>query len=245
MADEHEPRFLIETGLAARVAAVAEEALAGLGLRLVRVKILGAKGPAGPQTVQIMAERPDGTMSVEDCEEASKAISPALDVEDPVPGLYNLEVSSPGIDRPLVRAGDFERWAGHEAKIELRVPLEGRKRFRGIIRGIEGEAALIELPDQDGEEVVASLALDDIGEARLVLTDDLIRDSLRRAKQAGRVADEGMEAAEGEEDAAVPSPVSPAKPAPRAWARPASRPGRPARGPGRFARPKQTDLPKE
>lgn len=251
MADEHEPRFLIETGLAARVAAVAEEALAGLGLRLVRVKILGARGPSGSQTVQIMAERPDGTMSVEDCEEASKAISPALDVEDPVPGVYSLEVSSPGIDRPLVRAGDFERWAGHEAKIELRVPLEGRKRFRGIIRGIEGEAALIELPDQDGEEVVASLALDDIGEARLVLTDELIRDSLRRAKQAGRATDEEREEAEGEEAPAAPSPASSAKPAPRAWTRPAPqpgrpvRPGRPARGPGRFARPKQTDLPKE
>ena len=235
MADEDEPRFLIETGLAARVAAVAEEALAGLGLRLVRVKIIGGSGK-GSQTVQIMAERPDGTMSVEDCEEASRAVSPALDVEDPVPGVYNLEVSSPGIDRPLVRASDFERWTGHEAKIELRAPLEGRKRFRGIIRGLDGGAALIELPDQDGEELTASLALDDIAEARLVLTDDLIRESLRRAKRAGPDQDVP------DEDAAAPdaAPEVSAKAAPAAWTKPSPRPAKPARGPGRFARSRQT-----
>lgn len=247
MADETEPRFLTETGLAARVATIVEEALAPLGLRLVRVKILGGSGKVS-QTVQVMAERPDGTMSVEDCEEASKAISPALDVEDPVPGLYNLEVSSPGIDRPLVRPSDFERWAGHEAKIELRHPLEGRKRFRGIIRGLEGDAALIELPDQSEEgeehEVVASLALDDIGEARLVLTDDLIRESLRRAKQEeqGVATDESGDDAEALADAPKPSGR---KPAPRAWTKPTPRAGKPARGPGRFARSKQTEHPKE
>jgi len=245
MAEETEPRFLTETGLAARVAAVAEEALAGLGLRLVRVKIIGGAGKA-PQTVQIMAERPDGSMSVEDCEEASKAISPALDVEDPVPGLYNLEVSSPGIDRPLVRAGDFERWAGHEAKIELRNPLEGRKRFRGVIRGVEDGAALIELPEEDGEEVVASLALDDIAEARLVLTDDLIRDSLRRAKQAGRNPDASDEAEDGEEPEAGEDEAAPApKPARKTWTKPTTRAAKPARGPGRFARPRQTTSSEE
>jgi ribosome maturation factor RimP len=236
MADEHEPRFLTETGLAARVAVIAEEALATVGLRLVRVKILGG----ATQTVQIMAERPDGTMSVEDCEEASKAISPALDVEDPVPGMYNLEVSSPGIDRPLVRPSDFERWAGHEAKIELRNPLEGRKRFRGIIRGLDGEAALIELPEQDGEEVVASLALDDIGEARLVLTDDLIRESLRRAKRAEDDTDAGEDSGEPPAEAA-PAPEAP----PKSWTKSTSRPAKPVRGPGRFTRSKETNLSEE
>ena len=245
MADDNEPRYLTETGLAARVAAIAEEALAGLGLRLVRVKLTAGQGT---QIVQIMAERPDGTMSVEDCEEASKAISPALDVEDPVPGEYNLEVSSPGIDRPLVRAGDFERWAGHEAKIELRVPLEGRKRFRGLIRGIEDGAALIELPDgDDGEEILASLALDDIGEARLVLTDDLIRESLRRAKREEQgLVDDGTEG-EIEDDAPAgdePQPKA-AKAAKPAWTKKQPRAGRPARGPGRFARPKPTNLSEE
>lgn len=243
MAEETEPRFLIETGLAARVAAVAEEALAGLGLRLVRVKILGGSGKTS-QTVQIMAERPDGSMSVEDCEAASKAISPALDVEDPVPGIYNLEVSSPGIDRPLVRASDFERWAGHEAKIELHRPLEGRKRFRGIIRGIADGTALIDLPEEDGEEVTASLALADIGEARLMLTDDLIRDALRRAKQEEQSADAPDGAEEGEEPESAAAAETP-KPARKAWTKRTTRAAKPARGPGRFARAKQTTSSEE
>lgn len=223
MSDVDEPRFLTETGAAARVAAIAERALAGIGLRLVRVKI--SSGTTA--TVQIMAERSDGSMTVEDCEAASKALSPALDVDDPVAGAYHLEVSSPGIDRPLVRAGDFERWAGHEAKVELAVPLAGRKRFRGIIRGVEGETALIELPDSpDGEEIVAALALNDIGEARLVMTDALIRESLRRGKRRSDEADD-----EAEDEA----PAEEARPGP---ARPKRAP-RP-KGPGRFARSKTT-----
>lgn len=223
MRDETEDRFITETGLAARIAAVAEQALASVGLRLVRVKVSGQNG----QTVQIMAERPDGGMSVEDCEEASKALSPALDVADPIPGAYTLEVSSPGIDRPLVRPGDFVRWTGHEAKVELATPLEGRKRFRGVIRGVEAGAALLELtgrpadPDRDGgETVTAQLAFADIGEARLVMTDALIRDSLRRGKRDAEADGDDPTAAGDEPAAAAP---------PRA---------KPARGPGRFARTK-------
>ena len=220
MADDSEDRFLTETGVAARVAHVAETALAPLGLRLVRVKLAA---PGGTPTVQIMAERPDGTMSVDDCEAASKALSPALDVADPVSGAYSLEVSSPGIDRPLVRPSDFERWAGHEAKIELAVPLEGRKRFRGIVRGLRDGQALIELPDgQDGEEVTAALALADIGEARLMLTDALIRDSLRRGKRA---------AAERDDEADTPGEPRDAPARPKAA-------GPKIKGPGRFARRK-------
>src|SRR5215203_3632448 len=134
-----ERRFITETGVAARVAAIVEPALADLGFRLVRVKVSGLNGC----TVQIMAERPDGSMTVEDCETVSRALSPVFDLEDPIGRAYHLEISSPGIDRPLVRAGDFSRWADYEAKIELEVPLNGRKRFRGLIRGVEGEAVLL------------------------------------------------------------------------------------------------------
>ncbi|HEX8166166.1 MAG TPA: ribosome maturation factor RimP [Beijerinckiaceae bacterium] len=177
MAVEQEKRLITETGVAARVAAVVEPVAEDLGFRLVRVKVT----PQNGCTVQVMAERPDGTMSVEDCEAVSRALSPVLDLEDPVPQAYRLEVSSPGIDRPLTRASDFTRWAGHEAKVEMDVPLNGRKRFRGLLRGIEGDAAVIELKDvKEGEESVFRLPLADIGEARLVLTDELIREALRR-----------------------------------------------------------------
>ena len=194
MADEQESRFQRETGVAARVAAIVEPVIGDLGYRLVRVKVSGQNGT----TLQIMAEKPDGTMDVEGCEAVSRALSPVLDLEDPISGNYHLEVSSPGIDRPLVRGSDFERWAGHEAKIELAIPLEGRKRFRGIIRGRQGDSILIELPDAPGEdEVVAQIALADIGEARLVMTDELIRESLRRGKAAG---EDETAAGEAEDD---------------------------------------------
>lgn len=191
MAVEHEHRLITETGVAARVAAAVEPTIEGLGFRLVRVKVSNANGC----TVQIMAERPDGSMSVADCEAVSRAVSPVLDLEDPVPQAYNLEISSPGIDRPLTRSSDFERWAGYEAKVELDVPLNGRKRFRGLVRGVEEGAALLELPDvREGEERLVRLPLADIGDARLVLTDELVREALRRgsAPQA-EGADAGAE----------------------------------------------------
>jgi ribosome maturation factor RimP len=178
---EHEARLITESGPAARVAAVVEPTVEQLGYRLVRVKVTAQNGC----TLQIMAERPDGTMPVEDCEALSRALSPVLDLEDPISGAYYLEISSPGIDRPLTRRSDFQRWAGHEAKIELAVPLNGRKRFRGLVRGVEGDAVVLELPDvKAGEEPLARLPLADLGEARLVLTDGLIREALRREKSA-------------------------------------------------------------
>ena len=130
-----EPRLITEPGRAARVAAIVAPALSPLGYRLVRVRISGAAG----QTVQIMAERPDGTMTIADCERLSADLSPVLDVEDPIDRAYNLEVSSPGIDRPLVRRSDFERHAGSRVRIEMTVAVEGRRRFR---RNIEGTLAL-------------------------------------------------------------------------------------------------------
>jgi ribosome maturation factor RimP len=170
-------RLITESGVAARVAAIVEPVIDGLGFRLVRVKVSGQNGC----TVQIMAEREDGTMTVEDCEAVSRSLSPVLDLEDPVGRAYHLELSSPGIDRPLVRRGDFERWAGHEAKIEMAVPVAGRKRFRGPIRGLDGDAVVLELPEvKEGEEPLARLPLTDLADARLVLTDALVRESLRR-----------------------------------------------------------------
>jgi ribosome maturation factor RimP len=180
-----EPRLVTETGLAARIAAIAGPVLAGLGFRLVRVRVSGRDG----MTVQIMAERPDGTFSIEDCEAASRTLSPSLDVEDPVPGGYRLELSSPGIDRPLVRISDFERAKGHEAKIEMTVPVDGRKRFRGEIEGVEGTEALLRFSDKEGEAQTVRLPVGDMAEARLVLTDALIAESLKRGKDAERAAE--------------------------------------------------------
>ncbi len=180
-----DPRIVRETGLAARVAAIAEPVAADLGLDLVRVRISGREGC----TVQVMAERPSGEMNVDDCADLSRALSPVLDVEDPIDGAYHLEVSSPGIDRPLVRARDFERWKGHEAKIELAVALDGRKRFRGRLIGIADGNVQVEMLDgakpdagaPDGAST-AAIPIEDIAEARLVLTDSLIADALKREK---------------------------------------------------------------
>ncbi|POF33998.1 ribosome maturation factor RimP [Roseibium marinum] len=177
----HEPRIVTEQGVDARVAAIVEPVIEDLGYRLVRTRISAANGC----TLQIMAERSDGTMSVEDCETVSRAVSPALDVEDPINRAYHLEVSSPGIDRPLVRSGDFERWAGHELKVEMAVMLDGRKRFRGTLLGVENGAAKIRLADaREGGEDTVALPLENIGEAKLVLTDDLITAALKAEKAA-------------------------------------------------------------
>jgi ribosome maturation factor RimP len=179
-----ERRLIVEPGLAARVAAIVEPVLEGLGYRLVRVRVSALDGC----TVQVMAERPDGTMTIADCEAASRALSPVLDVADPMDRGYRLELSSPGIDRPLVRPSDFEDWAGYEAKIELKEPISGsgRKRFRGVLEGVEGEEVRIEVEiDQLGRQVIG-LPIGRIGEARLVLTDELIREALRRAKKGVR-----------------------------------------------------------
>jgi ribosome maturation factor RimP len=178
-----EPRLIVEQGIAARVAVVAEPVLVGIGYRLVRVKISGLDGC----TVQIMAERPDGTMNVADCEAVSRALSPVLDVADPIDRAYRLEVSSPGMDRPLVRRSDFERHAGHQLKVEMAVALDGRRRFRGLLTGVEGEAARIRRDDASpGEAIEVLLSIEDMAEAKLVLTEALIVESLRRAKAQQR-----------------------------------------------------------
>ena len=179
-----EQRFNRETGVAGQIADLVDPVIADLGFRLVRVRIMGRED----QTVQIMAERADGTISIDDCEAISRQLSPLLDAADVMPRAYNLEISSPGIDRPLVRPSDFEDWAGHQAKIELNELLDGRRRFSGTLEGFEdGEVRLEVDLDQIGVQVIG-LPVDLIGEARLVLTDELVRDSLRRSKKAEKAA---------------------------------------------------------
>jgi ribosome maturation factor RimP len=181
-----EPRLIIEPGRAARVAALADPVLAALGYRLVRVRISGSAGC----TVQIMAERPDGTMTIEDCEAASRALSPVLDVTDPIEGAYQLEISSPGIDRPLVRRSDFDRYAGQVAQVEMQAPIDGRRRFRGELAGTEGECARIRRSDAAvNENSDVLLRIEDMMEAKLVLTDALVSEALRRSKHNQRKGD--------------------------------------------------------
>jgi ribosome maturation factor RimP len=185
-------RFIGETGLAADVAALAEPVLVDMGFRLVRVAISGRDGT----TVQIMAERPDGTITVQECAEISRNLSPVFDAHDPISGHYTLEISSPGIDRPLVRPSDFEDWAGYEAKVELKEAISGRKRFRGVLEGVEdGEVRLEVQLDQVGLQVIG-LPIGMIAEARLVLTDDLVREALRRSKKEMAAEASGEDVAE-------------------------------------------------
>jgi ribosome maturation factor RimP len=208
-----EPRLVEESGQAARIGHVADRVLKSMEFRLVRVKIMANPG----MIVQIMAERCDGTLTIEDCEEIHDALSPVLDVEDIVSQAHRLEISSAGIDRPLVRVSDFRRSLGMEARVELARPHEsGRKRFRGLIQDIEGEgkdAILILRRDDAGpdEDKTPRLALRDLDEAKLILTEALIRESLRAAKEAAKG---------GEEEGEDTSPETPETP---------------ERGPGRFA----------
>jgi len=176
-------RLIGEPGLAARVAAIAEPVIENLGFRLVRVRVSSSDGC----TLQIMAEREDGTLSIEDCEAVSRALSPVLDVADPVEQAYRLEISSPGMDRPLVRRSDFQRYAGQLAKIEMAVPVDGRRRFRGTILGVDGNAARIR-PDDTAEDEASEvlLPIDEMEKARLVVTDALVSDALKRSKAAER-----------------------------------------------------------
>lgn len=222
-----EPRLITENGVAQRIGRIVAPMIRSLGYRLVRVKVSGLNGC----TVQIMAEKPDGTMGVNDCEAVSKAVAPLLDVEDPISTAYNLEISSPGIDRPLVRVSDFSRWVGFDARIEMAIAVDGRKRYRGFIDAVEGEKVTILLPDvPEGEDQRPVLDIRDIAEARLVLTDAVIEESLRRGKAALEAA--GLDE-DGEEDGAEVPEEALAKPAPRTFPRPAKPIKKPS-GPGRF-----------
>ena len=161
-----------------RLASIIQPVIEGLGYELVRVRLMTGKA----STVQIMAQKPDGSMEVDDCAEISTAVSAVLDVEDPISDTYTLEVSSPGIDRPLTRLKDFDQWEGYEAKIETEELIDGRRRFKGMLAGTEGSEVLIEI-----EEGTVGLQFDWLSDAKLVLTDDLIRDMLKDRKDAGQI----------------------------------------------------------
>lgn len=177
--DVSEPRLFEETGIEARINAVIAPVLRPLGYRIVRIKLSGLNG----LTLQIMAERADGTMTIEDCEIVSRTVSPVLDVEDLVERKYHLEVSSPGIDRSLVRKSDFVNWSGHVAKIETSVMVDGRRKFRGFIESV-GDTGFVVRTDKAayGEALLVEIGFDILSDARLILTDDLIRDALRKDK---------------------------------------------------------------
>lgn len=197
-AGKGDDRIIRESGIDARIALIVEPVLEADGYRLVRVRLSGQNG----LTLQIMAERRDGTMTVEDCEAVSRLLSPVLDVEDPIDKAYHLEISSPGIDRPLVRRSDFAEAVGRLVKVETSVQVSGRKRFRGRIVKADDEGVTVETDKPAiGEEFMTALPFDAIAEARLVLTDDLIRDALRKDKMFR----EGRDEHEGHGEEAVPN----------------------------------------
>jgi ribosome maturation factor RimP len=178
-----------------RLAEIVQPMIEGMGYELVRVRLMGGK----TDTLQVMAEKPEGGIEVDDCAKISTAISAVLDVEDPIVEEYHLEVSSPGIDRPLTRLKDFEMWKGYEAKIETDQLIDGRRRFKGEIEGIEGDEVLLAI-----EEGTIGLKFEWLSDAKLVLTDELIRDVLKNRKDAGDIDetqfDEVQQIVDGEED---------------------------------------------
>ncbi|MFO1141848.1 MAG: ribosome maturation factor RimP [Amaricoccus sp.] len=181
-----------------RLAAIVQPTIEGMGFELVRIRLMGGKRAV----LQIMAERPDGGIEVDECARISRAVSAVLDVEDPIASEYVLEVSSPGIDRPLTRLKDFERWAGYEAKLETAEPIEGRRRFKGMLAGVQDGEVLLEIP-----EGTIGLAFDMVSDAKLVLTDALIAESLAGRKAQGfdpadfdEIVEETEEEASDEED---------------------------------------------
>jgi ribosome maturation factor RimP len=183
------PDLIAKSAIDRRIAGLIEPLISDMGFDLVRIRVMGGKSP----TLQIMAQRPDGTIEVDDCAAISTAVSALLDVEDPISEAYTLEVSSPGIDRPLTRLADFDRWSGHEAKIETEELIDGRRRFKGQLAGTDGDEVLIALDDSD---VTIGLKFDWISDAKLVLTDDLIRDVLRGRKDQGLIDETAFDAVE-------------------------------------------------
>lgn len=172
--------LIAKTAIDRRLAEIISPVIEDLGFELVRVRLQGGK----TATLQIMADRPEGGINVDDCGEISTAVSAVLDVEDPIEDNYHLEVSSPGIDRPLTRLKDFASFEGYEARLETNEAIDGRKRFKGILAGVEGDEVLLNL-DEGGEVQTIGLNFDWLADAKLVLTDELIAEMLRQ-KGRGR-----------------------------------------------------------
>ncbi|TCP61093.1 ribosome maturation factor RimP [Rhodovulum bhavnagarense] len=175
--------LIAKTAIDRRLAEILTPVIEGMGFELVRLRLMGGKN----KTLQIMAERPEGGIEVDDCAAISSAVSAILDVEDPIEDAYTLEVSSPGIDRPLTRLKDFAAWEGYEVRLETTELIDGRRRFKGVLAGVDGNEVLVEIADDKGEQVVIGLDHDWLSDAKLVLTDELIREMLRARKAAGLI----------------------------------------------------------
>ncbi|MDT0681579.1 ribosome maturation factor RimP [Roseicyclus sp. F158] len=175
--------LIAKTNIDSRLAEILTPVIEGMGFELVRVRLMSGKS----KTLQIMAQRPDGGIEVDECGEISTMVSATLDVEDPIEDTYTLEVSSPGIDRPLTRLKDFDDWQGYEAKLETTELIDGRRRFKGTLQGTEGSEVLVEIEDNTDGEVVIGLQFDWLSDAKLVLTDELIRDVLKSRKETGQI----------------------------------------------------------
>ncbi|MFC3182180.1 ribosome maturation factor RimP [Cypionkella sinensis] len=196
--------LIAKTAMDRRLADIVTPVIEGLGFELVRIRLMGG----ATRTLQIMADKPEGGIEVDDCGEISTAVSAVLDVEDPIEENFILEVSSPGIDRPLTRLKDFDMWKGWEARVETTELIDGRRRFKGTLAGVEGEEVLIEL-EEPGGAVIIGLQFEWLSDAKLILTDELITEMLRQKKASG-VIDESqfdeIETSEGdEEDAPEPT----------------------------------------
>lgn len=175
--------LVAKTSIDRRLAEIVQPTIEGMGYELVRIRLLGGQ----KKTLQIMADRPQGGIEVEDCARISTAVSAVLDVEDPLEDAYTLEVSSPGIDRPLTRLKDFDVWTGFEARLETTELIDGRRRFKGVLAGTEGDEVLIEIEGPEGAPVTIGLKFDWLGEAKLILTDELIREALRQKHTDGQI----------------------------------------------------------
>jgi len=190
--------LIAKTTLDQRLAKIVTPVIEGLGFELVRLRLMAGK----TRTLQIMADRPDGGIEVADCAAISTAVSAALDVEDPLDDAYTLEVSSPGIDRPLTRLKDFAVWEGYEARLETTELIDGRRRFRGELAGVEGDEVLIEI-EENGEPITIGLQFDWLSEAKLVLTDELIAEMLRARKESGAFDESQFDEIEDDNEAAA------------------------------------------
>ena len=189
--------LIAKTAIDRRLADIVGPVIEGLGFELVRIRLMGGR----TRTLQIMADRPEGGIEVDDCATISTAVSAVLDVEDPVEDNYILEVSSPGIDRPLTRLKDFDVWADYEARLETTELIDGRRRFKGELRGTEGDEVLIEI-DEPAGKVTIGLKFDWLSDAKLILTDELIAEMLRQKKASGVIDEtqfDEIETSEGDE----------------------------------------------
>jgi ribosome maturation factor RimP len=196
--------LIAKTAIDRRLADIVSPVIEGLGFELVRIRLMGGR----TRILQIMADRPDGGIEVDDCAAISTAVSAVLDVEDPIEENYVLEVSSPGIDRPLTRLKDFNMWVDYEARIETTELIDGRRRFKGTLQGTEGDEVLIEI-EEGGEPLTIGLKFDWLSDAKLILTDELIAEMLRQRKASGAIDESkftDIEEFEGEEEETSDAP---------------------------------------